>query len=385
MINRNNYELFIIDFYDEKLSSTQKAELFVFLDQNPEIKEEFELYSPVTLDAGSEFFVGKEKLKKSSLNSRVVDQLIAYLESDLDKDGRRKIEELINSDQEVFVELEILKKTKVLPDYNIVFKNKSVLKRGGRIILFQSPTFGKVAVAASVLLLLFSYYFFNKPQQSEIVSNQPSVIDSASSSQKAPINKQEISSDKKIIHEETPIQNLASREKVNHNGSEHKGFDKKSIQNNFSPVDSASTAEKNKKFEKSSDTFSTEFEKQEFKNEIQKNNFEKMVFLKQDSLVKNNSDNIKITIQKNVIQNNVSYSIADVFTKQEMNELGFDSSVKDVGFVSMTFSKVVLKKVEALAAIKEIKLNKHYNQNVASVSYNINFGQTFSIEHIGSK
>ena len=385
MINRNNYELFIIDFYDEKLSSTQKAELFVFLDQNPEIKEEFELYSPVTLDAGSEFFVGKEKLKKSSLNSRVVDQLIAYLENDLNKDDRKKIEELISSDQEIFEELEILKKTKVLPDYNIVFKNKSVLKRGGRIILFHSPTFGKVAVAASVLLLLLSYYYFNKPQQSEIVSNQPSVIDSASSSQKAPINKQEISSDKKIIHEETPIQNLASREKVNHNGSEHKGFDKKSIQNNFSPVDSASTAEKNKKFEKSSDTFSTEFEKQEFKNEIQKNNFEKMVFLKQDSLVKNNSDNIKITIQKNVIQNNVSYSMADVFSKQEMVELGFDLAFKEGALKPITFSKVVLKKVEAFVALRDIKLGKHYNQSEASVSYDVNIGQIFSVEHISDK
>lgn len=385
MINRKNYELFIIDFYDEKLSSPQKTELFIFLDQNPDLKEEFELYSPVTLDTGSEIFVGKEKLKKSSLNSRVSEQLIAYLENDLDKDERKKIEEFANSDQEVFEELEILKKTKVLPDFKIVFKNKSVLKRGGKIILFQSLTFGKVAVAASVLLLLLSYYFFHKPQQNEIVSNQHSIIDSASSSQKDSIDKQEISSDEKIVPILSPVQRIASNRKINHNGSKQNHIEKNSIQNSFRPVDSATTAEKNRKSEKSSDTLNTDSENHALKNAVHQNDFEKMVFENQKSLLKNDTDSSANMIQNNVVQKNESYSIADVFTKQEINELGFDSSLKKKAYESVTLSKLVLKKVEAFAAIKEIELNKHYNQNVASVTYNINFGQIISIEHIGNK
>ena len=385
MVNRKNYELFIIDFYDEKLSSTQKTELFIFLDHNTDLKEEFELYSPVTLDTGSEIFIGKEKLKKSSLNIRVSEQLIAYLENDLDNEDRKKIEELVSSDQKVFEELEVLKKTKVLPDYNIIFKNKSVLKRDGKIIFFQSSTFGKVAVAASVLLLLLSYYFFNKPQHAEIVSNHPSIIDSGSLSHKAPINKQEIYSNKKNIHVGASIHNLAVNEKVNLNRCGHAGFDKKLIKNSFLSIDSASIAEKNRKFEISNDSLSTDFEKQEFKSALQKNDFVKMVFLKQDSLLNNDSDSIKYIIQKNALYNCEPYSLAEVFTEQESKELGFALFVKDDSLESLTFSKAVLKKVEALAATKEIKINKHYSQNVASVTYNIKFGQNFSLEHIEKK
>ena len=235
------------------------------------------------------------------------------------------------------------------------------------------------------MLLLLSYYFFNKPQHAEIVSNHPSIIDSGSLSHKAPINKQEIYSNKKNIHVGASIHNLAVNEKVNLNRSGHAGFDKKLIKNSFLSIDSASIAEKKRKFEISNDSLSTDFEKQEFKSTLQKNDFVKMVFLKQDSLLNNDSDSIKNIIQKNALYNCEPYSLAEVFTEQESKELGFALFVKDDSLESLTFSKAVLKKVEALAATKEIKINKHYSQNVASVTYNIKFGQNFSLEHIEKK
>ena len=39
-INRNNYELFFIDFYDGNLTDAQKHELDLFLAENPNLKEE---------------------------------------------------------------------------------------------------------------------------------------------------------------------------------------------------------------------------------------------------------------------------------------------------------------------------------------------------------
>ena len=39
-INRNNYELFFIDFYDGNLTDAQKHELDLFLEENSDLKEE---------------------------------------------------------------------------------------------------------------------------------------------------------------------------------------------------------------------------------------------------------------------------------------------------------------------------------------------------------
>ncbi len=65
MINRNNYELHIIDYLDGNLNHQQVEDLLLFLDQNHDIKEEFELLDNEPIIAENKIsFKGKESLKK---------------------------------------------------------------------------------------------------------------------------------------------------------------------------------------------------------------------------------------------------------------------------------------------------------------------------------
>ena len=49
-INQNNYEAWFLDYYEKQLSAEQVAELFLFLEQHPLLKEEFDA---VVLSGGS--------------------------------------------------------------------------------------------------------------------------------------------------------------------------------------------------------------------------------------------------------------------------------------------------------------------------------------------
>ncbi len=67
-INRNNYEAYFLDYRENNLTPGQVAELLVFLEQNPDLKEEFESFESFSLflikTSGSN---DKENLKKRDL------------------------------------------------------------------------------------------------------------------------------------------------------------------------------------------------------------------------------------------------------------------------------------------------------------------------------
>jgi hypothetical protein len=68
-ININNYEEIIIDFLDGKLDDNTVAKLFVFLDQNPAIKAEFDLLNAnqTTLPAEPIAFDFSDLLKQEKI------------------------------------------------------------------------------------------------------------------------------------------------------------------------------------------------------------------------------------------------------------------------------------------------------------------------------
>ena len=57
-IDRSNYEIWFIDWLDGNLNSLQIEQLKLFLDQNPDLKEEFNDLTPVKLvSSGNSFRV----------------------------------------------------------------------------------------------------------------------------------------------------------------------------------------------------------------------------------------------------------------------------------------------------------------------------------------
>ncbi len=95
-INRNNYETFLIDYLDGALDAAMLEELRLFLEANPDIREELDGLKNATLYAEEVRFTEKEKLKKPFLKTIAgIDEnnyeevFIAFYENDLD-DERKK-------------------------------------------------------------------------------------------------------------------------------------------------------------------------------------------------------------------------------------------------------------------------------------------------------
>ena len=63
-INRNNYEIFFLDYHEGNLSAQQQAKLFIFLEQHPDLKNEFESFDLVKLPSINIFFEEKNSLKR---------------------------------------------------------------------------------------------------------------------------------------------------------------------------------------------------------------------------------------------------------------------------------------------------------------------------------
>lgn len=161
-INRNNYELFFIDYIDGKLSAEEVAELMLFIAAHPDLKEElnnFEL-SPVLEQTNLEEYTNKHLLKKREFTTEQINNaLVAELEGTLDIEYREVFKNL----PEEFIknERKLMAATKMKPDYSIEFPNKKNLKRETRIINLFYYYSGAVAAC---LLIAFGVYswFINK-------------------------------------------------------------------------------------------------------------------------------------------------------------------------------------------------------------------------------
>jgi hypothetical protein len=64
IVNMENYEIFLMDYFDNNLSEESVAALMLFLDQHPEIKEEASGLFDFTL-IPEDISFDKESLKKS--------------------------------------------------------------------------------------------------------------------------------------------------------------------------------------------------------------------------------------------------------------------------------------------------------------------------------
>jgi hypothetical protein len=232
-INKHNYEAFFLDYHEGNLSPQQVADLLLFVEQHPELKEEFESFENFSLEDFSFYeFDNKQGLKKEiteqnreeyfmrsvdqSLNAAETELLLTYLKqhpqyaAELDlfqktrlvpdtniffenRESLKKVSEtadqllisavegllskqehsLLNQQLEVDVELRkdlaLYQKTKLKADLSVVYKNKEDLKRSEKKVI---PFFYYVSgVAAAILLLMGLSFLFNKTAEQDIAKN----------------------------------------------------------------------------------------------------------------------------------------------------------------------------------------------------------------------
>lgn len=148
-INRNNYEAWFLDYIEGNLPSDMAGEFHEFLLLNPDLAEDLELAVEPVLSP--DFPAPDFSHLKVEISE---EQLVSIVEGDLDDKTREDFLSLIK-DSPAEKELELLRKTILIPDSTVEFPFKNELKKeGGKI----RTLFYAVTSAAAIFLLMLSIY-----------------------------------------------------------------------------------------------------------------------------------------------------------------------------------------------------------------------------------
>lgn len=180
-INRNNYETFFILYIDNELSVQEKTAVDVFIQQNPDLKEELTMFQQsVVMPEAISFFDKDSLLKKPAVTDEIQEKLLLLLDKELNKAEVKNIISIIGQDDVCKNEWDVLQLTKISADNSIVFKDKASLYKqedNGRVIAIRWWRMAAAAVFIGFGLWGAVTYFNN---------NKRAAIETAST------NKQEI-------------------------------------------------------------------------------------------------------------------------------------------------------------------------------------------------
>jgi hypothetical protein len=159
-IDRSNYEIWFIDWLDGNLNSLHVEQLKLFLEQNPDLREELDDLTSLNLVSPTASFLHKEHLKKSP-SDITEDQFeylcAAYLENDLAVSQKKELEDIINADPDRKKTFDLTQKTIIAPQ-EISYKHKKrLLRRSPLQTVIPIAAIGLSAAAAiSIIIIIYS-------------------------------------------------------------------------------------------------------------------------------------------------------------------------------------------------------------------------------------
>lgn len=168
-INRNNYEIWLIDYLDGKLSPAEEEGLQLFLTANPDLKEEFDSFEFMPLEVVEITYEPKSTLKKKQIQAvghinedNYENYFIASSENDLGPADLDQLEGFIKKNPNLKQELDLFYRLKMKPDKGLIYTDKDGLKKQRKLPAFWISA----ASAAAVALLLISIGILNWEQTS---------------------------------------------------------------------------------------------------------------------------------------------------------------------------------------------------------------------------
>ena len=229
-INRENYEMYFLDYYEGQLKSGQVAELLVFIEEHPELKEEFEDYESILITPNlSISYCGKTSLKKDNISdcgpinaSNYETYFIGDTEKQLTPEELNWLAGFLKSNPGLESEYELYLNTRLQSDTHIQYPKKSGLKRS----IFNTRKFYyfTLTVAASIALL-FTVFMNSGTKQGPVLAvqqkslgitpvpnnkkNQAIPLQNNSDQSFAPITK---SASNAVVPDQIPVQALAGNE-----------------------------------------------------------------------------------------------------------------------------------------------------------------------------
>ncbi len=212
-INRANYDIYIIDYYDGKLTPVESAELLYFISQHPDLEEEFNSFENFTLPADESKYRLQENLKKdfrdisTITDSNFEEFCIAYSENDLDEDSGKKLFEYLKKNPEKKKDFEGYQKLKLTADETLQFPDKTILKKPQTRILGLRRPLIYTAAAAAVILILMVINYSRNTKNIEFTSS--------SDIQNIPVDTSKTISFQAPVAENKPMPNLTKKKVVN--------------------------------------------------------------------------------------------------------------------------------------------------------------------------
>jgi len=196
-INKDNYEIYILDYYEGKLNESQTQELLAFVNKNPDVKAEFDAFENISLteDASIQFDF-KECLKKEAISSSRMINLINYheffiadSEGDLSISQKSQLEKFRLLHPNLNNEYHLFQLTKLSADKTIVFENKHQLKK---FSIFNIPINKKIfyqtaSIAATLFIMasVSTYYFSNNSKTIQSTTITTAEIDKTKTNTKS--------------------------------------------------------------------------------------------------------------------------------------------------------------------------------------------------------
>lgn len=182
-INSGNYEIWFLDYFENQLSAEQVATLFLFLEQHPHLKEEFDAFENTSIhleDLENEILPNKSNLKKQDFISEqnIQEYFIAEIEGELPLAKQAQLQKFLQEHPQYHEERDLFQKTKLPAKNEEVFPKKNKLRRGVVLPFYQTNEFYRVAALILLLLgaaFLFNIYRLNNSSDSHVVENKDSL------------------------------------------------------------------------------------------------------------------------------------------------------------------------------------------------------------------
>jgi anti-sigma factor RsiW len=153
MITRDNYEEFFLLYTDNELSAAEKQDVERFVADHPDLREEWEalLQCRLTADTRLTFPDRNSLLRPDAESSVYTDDLISYMDGELDAIEQERIETALRERPPVARELATLRQTISHPDLAIVFAEKDRLYRPAKDRRIIPLPWLRAGIAAAVV------------------------------------------------------------------------------------------------------------------------------------------------------------------------------------------------------------------------------------------
>ncbi len=178
-INRNNYEPYFVDYLEGNLDEQLVDDFIEFLQQNPDLKEELSFFEPVVVSPENQSFNNKKILYKEKFDAEETfnHAAVARLEGDISPLEKAEFENYLLIHPEKQKETALFAKSKLLPDFSVVYTLKNKLRRqsAGKMILLWTSR-----VAAVFMIALAIYTLFGKNENQLMPDNQMAVFEDES-------------------------------------------------------------------------------------------------------------------------------------------------------------------------------------------------------------